>query len=307
MSSPNSPSYPAEHAVVAGAASAVLAYLLPDEADQFTAKAEEAAHAQLLAGTHYPSDVEAGLALGRAVAEKVIERAQNDGADAEWTGEVPTGPGDWIMGDAIFMPMAGTWQTWLLDSNDQLRPPPPPTYDSPERAAELAEIKSYPRTLASNAAGFYWQSAAGNKNHWFEATHRLLFESEMDENPPLAALIYATVSVGIHDAFVACFDGKYTYWTIRPSQLDPEIVPLFPNPPHPSYPAAHACNSGAGSTVLASFFPANSEALLAVGQEGGQSRLWAGIHYQSDIDEGLKIGKATGEMAFEHAQLMMQP
>jgi len=113
--------------------------------------------------------------------------------------------------------------------------------------------------------------------------------------------------VGIHDAFVACFDAKYTYWTIRPSQLDPEIVTLFPNPPHPSYPAAHACNSGAGSTVLAGFFPADRDALLAIGQEGGQSRLWAGIHYQSDIDEGLKIGQAAGQMAVDHAKAMMQP
>lgn len=69
---PNSPSYPDEHAVAAGAAAAILGYLYPDEAQTFTAKAEEAGQSRLLAGVQYPSDVAAGLALGHQVAEQVI-------------------------------------------------------------------------------------------------------------------------------------------------------------------------------------------------------------------------------------------
>ena len=42
MSNPRSPSYPSEHAVVAGAASVVLGYVMPDDAQLFAAKAEEA-------------------------------------------------------------------------------------------------------------------------------------------------------------------------------------------------------------------------------------------------------------------------
>lgn len=300
---PNSPSYPSEHAVVAGAAAAVLAYLFPDEAELYAAKAEEAARSRLLAGVQYPSDVEAGLALGRAVAARVIERAQSDRADAVWSGEMPSEPGYWT-GENPFMPMAGTWQAWLLSSNDQFRPSPPPAYDSPERAAELMAVKTYTRTFASTASAFYWQVHAGIKAHWFDAAHRLIFEHRLDQNPPLAALVYAAVGVGLHDAFIACFDAKYAYWTIRPSQLDPELVTLFPNPPHPSFPAAHGCNSGAGATVLAGFFPTEREALLASGQEGGESRLWAGIHYPSDIDAGLMIGQAVGQLVVEHAEAM---
>lgn len=302
---PSSPSYPSERAVVAGAASAVLGYLIPDEAEQYAAQAEAAGQSQLMAGTHYPSDVEAGLALGRAVAAKVIERAQADGSDVAWAGEVPTGPGTWVKGERMFMPTAGTWKTWLLESNDQLRPGPPPAFDSPERAAELAAIKEYPRSLASNAAAFYWQGAVGNKAHWFEAAHQLIFENQYDQNPPLSALVYATVSVGIHDAFIACFDAKYTYWTIRPTQLDPEITTIFPVPPHPSYPSAHGCNSGAGAASLAGFFPADYNELMAQAEEGALSRLWAGIHYESDNTTGLEMGLEAGEMAVEHAMDMM--
>ena len=54
---PRSPSYPSEHAVVAGAASAVLAYLFPDDAARLSSLADEDGKTQLLAGIEYPSDV----------------------------------------------------------------------------------------------------------------------------------------------------------------------------------------------------------------------------------------------------------
>ena len=46
---PHSPSYPSEHAVAAGAASAVLAFFFPQQAAFFDAKAEEAGQSRLLA------------------------------------------------------------------------------------------------------------------------------------------------------------------------------------------------------------------------------------------------------------------
>src|SRR5262245_21919053 len=79
---PASPSYPCEHAVAAGAASAVLGYLFPDAAEHFDALATEASQSRLLAGVVYPSDVEAGLKLGRQVADLVIAYAKKDGSDA---------------------------------------------------------------------------------------------------------------------------------------------------------------------------------------------------------------------------------
>ena len=83
---PNSPAYPSEHAVAAGAASAVLSYIYPDDAKLFEDMAQQAGQSRVLAGVQYPSDVAAGLALGKAVAAKAIERAKADGSDAKWTG-----------------------------------------------------------------------------------------------------------------------------------------------------------------------------------------------------------------------------
>ena len=68
-----------------GAASAVLAFFFPQQAAFFNAKAEEAGHSRLLAGVQYPSDVQAGLELGRAVAQFVIARAERQlGRGLHW-------------------------------------------------------------------------------------------------------------------------------------------------------------------------------------------------------------------------------
>jgi PAP2 superfamily len=71
------PSYPCEHAVIAGTAAAILGFLFPAEADRLAAAAHEAAWSRVVASAVYPSDVEAGLVLGRAVAALVIDDARS--------------------------------------------------------------------------------------------------------------------------------------------------------------------------------------------------------------------------------------
>ena len=88
---PRSPSYPCEHAVTAGAAAAILAQLFPEDAERLTAAAHEAAGSRIAAGAVHPSDSEAGLALGQAVAARVIEYARSD--PDGWAGRVLVGSG----------------------------------------------------------------------------------------------------------------------------------------------------------------------------------------------------------------------
>jgi membrane-associated phospholipid phosphatase len=305
VADPASPSYPSEHAAVAGAAAAVLAYLAPDDADTFAAQAAEAGRSRLLAGVQYPSDVEAGLDLGRAVAARVIERARADGSDAVWDGSMPTGPGLWT-GPNPREPLAGTWKTWALTSGSQVRPGPPPAYDSEQTARELAEVKSFARTPATNQAAFFWanpQPAATEFVYWNQQTSRELFENRLDVNPPRAARAYALESIAIYDALVACWDAKYTYWRMRPYQADPTIQPLFPTlPAHPSYPSGESCDGGAVAGVLGYLFPRDAGSLNARAVQSAESRLWAGVHFQSDIDAGLALGGAVARVVIERAQ-----
>ncbi len=198
-----SPSYPSEHAVVAGAASEVLAYLFPAQAKFYRDKAEEAGRSRVLAGVHYPSDVKAGLELGRAVAARVIEWARNDGSDRPWTGTVPTGPCAWRSetGAPPAIPLAGTWRTWVLKSGDQLRPGPPPDCNSDAGKAEAAKVRDFQRTFNTNESAFYWQ---GPRSIWNRVISQKIAEYRLDENPPRAARVRAIANVAWYDTVVAC-------------------------------------------------------------------------------------------------------
>ena len=301
LPNPRSPSYPSDYAATAGAASAVLAYLFPDDAKLFTDRAEEAARSRILAGVEYPSDMRAGLELGRTVAARVIERARTDGFDTSWTGTVPTGSGFWNGTNPMF-PLAGTWKTWVLPSANQFRPGAPPAYDSPQKIAELAELKNFPHTFDTNQKAFFAQTGDGIFVFWYQSASQWMFEDRLDDNAPWAARAYALMSVAHHDSMVACWDAKYTYWAIRPFQLDTEVKTLFPTPNHPSYPAAHGCGSGAIAAVMAYLFPREADSITAKADEMAWSRLWAGIHYRSDIEAGLALGRSVAQVVIERAK-----
>ena len=112
-----------------------------------------------------------------------------------------------------------------------------------------------------------------------------------------AARIMFLVSAAGFDASIGCFDAKYYYWLIRPPQADAGITTVFPTPPHPSFPSAHSCISGAQTGVLAAAFPNERERLEAVALESSLSRLYAGIHYRFDMEAGLALGRAVAALA----------
>jgi membrane-associated phospholipid phosphatase len=304
VASPPSPSYPAEHAVAAGAASEILAYIFPARAAFFREAAEEAAQSRLTAGVNYPSDIAAGLALGKQVAALVIARGRSDGTDAKWTGPVPEGPGRWT-GKNPILPMAGTWKPWVLSSPGEFRPTPPIHYNSAEKAAELAELKTFPRTPLTNNEALFWEAAVGGlraHQYWNELLSKKTLECRLDTNPPRAARAFVLPFVTLYDAAIACWEAKYTYWAIRPFQLDPEVKPIFATPNHPSYPAAHACSSIAVTKVLGYLFPRDAEALATLGERAAESRIWAGIHYRSDITAGRQLAIAVADKVIARAK-----
>ena len=304
LPTPPSPSYPSEHAAAAGAASAVLAYLFPDDAEALAAMADEAAESRVLAGLQYPSDIVAGLALGRQVADLVIEHARHDGSEVPWTGSLPTEPGRWsLVGyppeTQPAAPAFGTYKPWMLSSPDQLRPAPPPAVDSPEQAAELVEVRDFPRTFATNQSAFFWQSP---RSAWSLVSEQKTFEYRLDQDAPRAARAAALVSVAGYDATIACWDAKYSYWAMRPFQLDAAVQTLFPTPASPSYPSAHGCLAGAQAAVLGYLFPGDAAALHQQADEAARSRLWAGVNFRTDIEAGLALGRSVADLVIDRAR-----
>ncbi len=266
--------------------------------------AEQAGWSRVLAGLQYPSDYDAGIALGRRVAQKVIEKASADGSSDVWAGTVPTGPCKWI-GTNPGNVAAANWRPLLLTSPGQFRPPVPPACDSPEVVAETATVRNFPRTFtafATNYKAFYWQSPEGLQVWPYRYADKWMSEDRLDANPPRAARVYALIAAVQFDAFIASQDGKFTYWYIRPPQLDPEIKPLFPVPNFPSYPSNHSTFSAARAEVLAYLFPTRADFVRAVGKEAGDSRIWAGIHYPMDNVAGVALGKSVAQVFISWAQ-----
>jgi membrane-associated phospholipid phosphatase len=298
----NASSFPSLHAAVAGAAGAVLPYLFPDaEAGRFEPLVEEAATSRLWAGANYPSDVEAGLALGQAIGERAVARGKADGSDAKWDGSGRlTGEGSWEPTPPKFVenpvePLGGTWQTWVLPSGDAVRPAPPPEYGSPLWQAQLEAVQeaTSSRTLEQVRIVQYWD-VKGPFRSFTEYALDLIERDGLDDAHTARAL--ALMSVAQADAVIAVWDSKYTWWTERPITADPNLDMLLPTPPYPSYPSGFSAVVGSGAVVLAHLFPRAEVDLLASAAEGAAQRCWSGIHFPIDDDIGLEMGYQVGRL-----------
>ena len=78
---PNFPSYTSGHSTFSAAASTVLSYLFPADANVFDALKEEASISRLYGGIHYRSDIEKGKTHGTAIGAYTVTFAMTDGAN----------------------------------------------------------------------------------------------------------------------------------------------------------------------------------------------------------------------------------
>jgi hypothetical protein len=82
---------------------------------------------------------------------------------------------------------------------------------------------------------------------------------------------------------------------IRPFQIDPEFQTVIQTPNHPSYPSAHSVISMAMLATLSELFPQDAAYLTGMSQQGGEARLWAGVHFRHDIVVGEEMGQQIAD------------
>lgn len=305
---PDYPSFPSEHAAVASAAVAVLTYLFPWDEAEFRPLAEEAGTSRVLAGANFPSDVEAGNRLGTAVGKQVIDRGKNDRSEMVLIQNVPTGSGYWRRPSSgvLVEPMAGDWRTWILSSGKAVKIIPPPPFGSEAYQAEVAEMIDVAAGLTKEQKGIadFWADGGGTvtpPGHWLQVAGEMVNQIYRDD-PPRAARALALVSVSAADAFISCWYYKYLYWTPRPNQVIPGFTAYIRTPPFPGYPSGHSTLSGAASEVLAYLFPDRAEEFRNMAEEAAVSRLYGGIHFRSDNDNGLTLGREIGRRVVDYAR-----
>jgi membrane-associated phospholipid phosphatase len=289
---PQSPSYPSEHAAVAGAAAAVLAYLFPDQAANVADLAGQAATSRVMAGVAFPSDVFSGLDMGQSVGQAVVAYAQADGSGQAFAGSFPPAPGVWSSATPV-APLAGSWKPWVLNTAHDVRLGPPPVFGSDAANAQYAAVKNLTRTNATNHLAWFWQP--GFFQEWLDQVNEEIFQNHLDLNPPRAARAYAYETIAQHDATLACWDAKYTYLELRPSQADSTITPVFAIPQHPGFPSGHACASGASAAIMSALFPDDAPSFATTANAAGTSTFDAEIHTQYDVSQGLMLGGQVGQ------------
>jgi hypothetical protein len=284
---------------VASASAAVLTDLFTDASVRASIARELARDIeQARAG----SRASASRNLGADVARRVIAWAPPFDFVAPWKGTIPTGPGKWFSAPGV-PPLGITLATargWLLDSASQFRSGPPPAFGSAVHNAALEEVRrvARERTPEQTKLAQKWNSVDPWAPWNATASAALLRHHASDAE---AARVFAVLNVAASDAVIACFEAKYHYWTIRPTQADSTIklaedVSL---PNFPSYPSGHACSAGAFDAALGHFFPDERAEFTRIAEEQAMSRLYGGIHYRFDDDEGLALGRVVARYAVE--------
>ena len=291
VTAPATFSYPCEHTVTAAAAVNVLAYFFPEKADSILQLAHAASQSRVDAGVQFPSDVDAGWKLGEQVAKQIIEKAKNDGSAIKWDGQMNKDPKKWTgafpLGITIplFTPI-------VLRSADQFRPAPPPDFEN-----DMKELKTFKQNFKSRSTAYFW--ANNGPELWNDLVSQKMFENRISDDAPAAARIYTVFNVAFHDAMIAIFDAKYAHWGIRPNQYDSTYKSLITTPPFPGYPSGHAAGAGTCAAVLGYFFPADAKQFNILAQDCADSRFYAGIHFRTDNEVALKMGKEVGRYIVE--------
>jgi membrane-associated phospholipid phosphatase len=285
-----------QEAAVAGAASTVLTYLYPDRADAFAALADRKRPKQ-------------ALAAGRQIGGRVVARARTDGSNAVLQGTVPVGPVLWVPTPPAFapplQPLAGTWRTWNIASRSQFLPAPPPPFGSRAYARELAEVYNVSLSLTDEQKGIadFWADGPGTVSppgHWNQIALDLIRRHRLSARS--AARVLAALNTAQADAFIACWTAKFTYWSERLGtairrEFDPNFLSYIVTPPFPSYVSGHSSTSEAASRVLGAYFRSAAPKLRAWAEEAAISRLYGGIHFRSDNEAGLVLGKKVAKAA----------
>ncbi|PWJ59357.1 PAP2 superfamily protein [Dyadobacter jejuensis] len=253
-------------------------------------------------------------------------RYEPSGEKGSW---YPTPPGYF----APVEPYFNTIRTFALDSAAQFKPIPPVAFSEDKNSdffkmmlvnykEELTEEEKViaafwdcnPFALANNGHLNVGMKKISPGAHWIGITDIACQKAQVDFSK--AMLITMAASVGMMDAFVACWDEKYRSDRIRPETairqyIDPKWTPFLQTPPFPEYLSGHSVVSAAEAVILTHFLgedfaysdtveerfglqARDFKSFKQASQEAAISRFYGGIHYMDAIEVGVDQGTKVG-------------
>ena len=136
---------------------------------------------------------------------------------------------------------------------------------------------------------------------------------------------YAKSSIALYDGFISCWEEKFRSNVIRPETvinkyIDAEWRPYIQTPPFPSYTSGHSVISGSVAEVMTQIFGDNfsytdtSEIEFGIPHrsftsfrqaalEASWSRMYGGIHYRFDLENGNKQGIEVGKIVVDRLRM----
>jgi hypothetical protein len=224
-------------------------------------------------------------------------------------------------------PCWGLIRPMVLTSGEECAPPGHPRF-SPAVASDFfaAGFEVYNvvtgLTDEQKAIADFWSDGAGTTGtppgHWIAIVSQIARKDDLSLAE--AAEAYARVGIAVHDAFIGCWNTKYVYNLQRPvtyinDNIDGNWMPYLLTPNFPSYTSGHSTQSGAAASVLTDMFgvkkfrdtthidhallppqkPRTFESFYEAAAEAAVSRLYGGIHYRFDNNDGLASGECIGQ------------
>ncbi|MDF2187015.1 vanadium-dependent haloperoxidase [Paraflavitalea sp. CAU 1676] len=281
-------------------------------------------------------------AYGLNVAKAVLAWSKKDNyaqtrSAAKYT--VPEEEGKWIPTPPAYIqavePHWRTIRSIVMDSASQFAPPPPAAFSKDSTSEFYGWAKQVYDTVNNlsdeqKAIASFWDCNGFKVNvvghamfatkamtpggHWMGIIGIVCKDKQVDFSKTIQT--YTLVSFALMDAFISCWDAKYTWALIRPESvinqyIDASWKPFLQTPPFPEYTSGHSEISSAAATVLEHLYGTNVSfrdsterawgwpdrnftSLRQAADEAGISRFYGGIHYRQSIavakDQGLRLG-----------------
>jgi membrane-associated phospholipid phosphatase len=281
-----------------------------------------------------------GVRIGEAAADQILALRRKDGSDAVPPPySFGSAPGDYQSTPPNFpkQPVFTHWpavRPFVLARADQFRPGPPPALSSETYRGAFDEVRSVGVAGSTTATpdeeltGRFWNAPI--QNYWNEIAQSVARSRHLTtaENARLFALLNLTFA----DSVIAFYDAKYTYNVWRPvtairaadtdgnpgTEPDPNWLPdVGTTPADPSYPGAHAVISAAGAAVLRALLDRDHveltvtsellpgversfNSLSAAAAEAAFSRVFAGVHFRTDLTSGERLGTDIANFVVDH-------
>ena len=248
---------------------------------------------------------------------------------------VPSDPPGGVDFAPANLPGWGRITPFALRRSDQFEPAGPPRLSGRKYARDYNEVKaigeknSIIRTAEQTSIARFWYE--GSVFAWGRIAGIVAESRGLDDWE--TARLSALINIAMADGFIAGFQTKYDFNFWRPVTAiragdtdgndrtvdDPLWSSLLNTPAHPDYTSTHSILGGAASDVLRRFFHTDdvpftttsgapfagiTRSFTSFSQaaiENGNSRIYAGIHFRSAVEDGIRQGNQIGRFVFTHA------